>query len=259
MRSAGRILGVVIGLALIGFGAVATHTSYHYLRAFEKAPRCAERAPGDQRECIATVAVRVVKRSTYTVDHDTGGPIFPQPPPAPPPVFPRPGLPVVPHSPVAAFTPPTAAVADDVGGAVVAATTRYNVTIRLPDGTTRELMVGKRLYEKAVPGTIGRADLWRGSVVRLDVGSETEEYPVAAVFYIVTWSIAWTGLVILLFLGASAFQHWSGPRFLWAWGIGIAAFAVLRGWPPAMFVVPAAMVALVAGSWLWSRRDRHAW
>ncbi|GLW66278.1 hypothetical protein Arub01_45220 [Actinomadura rubrobrunea] len=232
-----------VGLLLaITFGEAASQM-YDDMRSFKHAPHCESRMPGDQRECVATVTVTVVDRSVHVDRDDPPHPV--QPPPAPPPPPPMP--PFIRLVPVAANAVPVSDA--PLVRAAAASTTHYYVTIRMPDGKRRELKVGKKLYDQAEPGTSGRAQVWRGHVTRLAVGTESKRFSLFIPFFL-GWMIAWAGL--LLFLGALFYPIGESSGYVFAgWYVaGVAVFYLLKDWRDAMFVVPAVVGTFLSVQWL---------
>ncbi|XVQ09739.1 hypothetical protein ACQP1W_45695 [Spirillospora sp. CA-255316] len=249
---AARLGIAVAGLALAAACGMAASDAYNDLRAYERALHCAPHVPGDQRECIATVTVTVVKRSTRVEDDSPPTPVqVPNPPPPTPPMGP-----VIRLIPVAGELPAVAV------RAVVADRVRYDVTVRTPDGERRTFEVGKGLYDRAKPGTTGYAEMWRGHVTRLTVGSESKRIPWFQAFFFY-WLVAWAG--VMLVLGAlfhpigEVSTHVLGGGYV----VGAVAFYLLRDWPPALFGVPAAVAAVVTAWWVAERHNgrkaRRTW
>jgi len=204
IRTAVRAVGVLIGLGLFVGGCMWNSAASHETRDYERAPHC---APGEHRECIATVTVVVVKRSSYTSNTNSDPfPHQPPMPPAPPPEMPRRLIPVA-----------------ALPAAATAALTTYQVTVRMPDGRRRTLKVDGDLYDKAKPGVQARAEMWRGHLTRLTIGEESKKYSLAEVFFF-PWLTAWTG--VMLVAGSILYRRSdrNGPNLIAFWVAGVFLF-----------------------------------
>lgn len=205
-----RVVGVMIGLGLFVAGYMWNSALGE---RYEHAPHC---APGEHRECIATVTVVVVKRYSYT---DSDSDPFPhQPPPMPPPAPPY--FPDMPRRLIPVGVLPAAAVA------AAADLTAYKVTVRMPDGRRRTLKVDEGLYDKAKPGVQARAEIWRGHLIRLTVEGESKKYPLPEMF-LFPWLTAWTGVMLaagailypLFVRGLPLIVFWAAGALLGSGGI----------------------------------------
>jgi type IV secretory pathway TrbD component len=160
--------------------------------------------------------------------------------------------------PAVRLIPVAAEVPAAVVRAAVADRVRYEVTVRTPDGERRTFEVGKGLYDRARPGAAGYAEMWRGHVTRLTVGSESKEIPRFRAFFF-SWLLAWAGAMLVLGALFHPIGAVSAPVLGGGYVAGAVAFYVLRDWPPALFGVPAVVAAAVAVWWAAeSRRRRRA-
>ncbi|MFC5744441.1 hypothetical protein [Actinomadura rugatobispora] len=256
---AARLVVAAAGLALVAACGMAASDAYHDMRGYERALHCAPHLPGDQRECIATVTVTVVERSRRVEDDSPPTPIqVPTPPPAP-----QPPMPVLRLIPVAAHALPAAGDVPAVAvRAAVADRFRYDVTVRTPDGRRRTFQVGKGLYDRARPGTSGYAEMWRGHVTRLTVGSESKRIPLFREFFFY-WLVAWAGAVLVLGALFHPIGQMSVHVLVGGYVVGAVVFYLLRDWSPALLGVPAVVSVLVAVWWatdrLLDRKARRAW
>lgn len=153
--AAGPVL-IGVGVAL-GAGPVAD------FEAYARAPLCASPPPADTGHCVTRLPMTVIKRSTYTTD-DPDPPQFPQQPPPPPP----------PPPPMGPFRVAAPAVAR-MRGVLASQTTHYRITVRIADGRYHDFEVGHGFYKVAGAGTTGTADLWHGRVMRLRIGTHTDD------------------------------------------------------------------------------------
>jgi hypothetical protein len=183
------------------------------------------------RHCIAAETVVVVSRSTYTTDHDDSpqNPPFPGPP-QPPPVIPGPyGF-----GPVLAWTQ-----------------THYTVTIRTPDGRRHTYDVTKEFYDAARTGTTARAEVWRGHLTRLTIGSADVQLDAAPGFF-TAWLLAWAG--VMMIVATIAYPLGTFPVFnvFFLWTMGTIIFGWFGGWRPAAYLVPLIFVTAI---FVWRFRD----
>ncbi|GAA4102405.1 hypothetical protein [Actinomadura miaoliensis] len=126
------------------------------------------------------------------------------------------------------------------------------MTVRTPDGKRRTFEVGKGLYDKAKPGTTGRAQMWRGRVTLLTVGAESKRISLFPGFFVL-WLVAWAGM--MLFIGALFYPigEASGQVLTGGHVVGGVVVYLLRDWPAAVLGVPALVAVAIAVLWVVER------
>ncbi|MEV0400216.1 hypothetical protein [Actinoallomurus sp. NPDC050550] len=154
------------GPALIAVGVALAAGPDADLTAFERAPYCATPPPADTSHCVTRLAMTVTRQSTYTTEN----PDPPDPPQFPPPQPPQ-QPPQPPMGPFHVILPTVARLR------VVAAsrTTHYKITVRTADGRYHDFEVEHDFYKVAEAGTTGSAEIWHGRVVRLRIGTHTDD------------------------------------------------------------------------------------
>ena len=222
-----RWAAFVAGLAFIAGGIALGIGPYHDRRAFERASLCGA-APRD--DCITQVRMTVLSKSQYTTqDPDPVPP--PQPPPLPPP-----------QPPLGPFRIAPALTGQVLAALPMSETTHYKLKVRTADGKSHTYNVDYAIYDAAKPGTTGMADLWHGRVVRLRIGTHSDEQ----------WSYWRLGAAwVLCWIGVMLIAGWSlplaaapAPLVVGAWWAGII-FGLIEVWHPLVWVIPAILAGAV--------------
>ena len=218
----GHVAAFVVGLALIAGGLALGAAPYADRRAFDRAPYCATPPSAGPSRCVERVPMTVITRSTYTTqDPDPPDPNWPPPPPPPQP----------PTGPFGMASRPAK------GPRVEAAstTTHYQLTVRTADGQRHRFDVGHGIYKVAKPGVTGTAAMWRGRLVRLRIGSHSDDVWSYSRLEI-SWLIVWTGVMLIVGLALPL----AAPPF----GLAVAGW-FLGVMPPVSLFIRVPLVSAV--------------
>jgi hypothetical protein len=221
-------------MACVAGGIALGSGPYHDRQAFDKAGYCGAVARDD---CVTRVPMTVLSRSTYTTEDPDPQPPQqppPQPPPLPGPFYWGPSLAALPVAGILAAPP----VDRIVAALPMSRTTHYRLTVRTADGERHTFEVDGSMYDAAHKGARGTAEVWHGRIVRLRIGSHSDDqWSYWRLGF--AWVLGWIGVMLILaFAVPLADPAPPGAGFVW-WA-GVIAFSVLHTWRPALWVVPLA-------------------
>jgi hypothetical protein len=125
----------------------------------------------------------------------------------------------------------------------------YEVVVQTPY-SRQTLSVSKAVYDKVRPGTRAAGEMWRGYLLKVNLGGSLEEHAWIAALFPIAWSVGWAGMALMLgalmFPLVSFWEHDSYlPGVFKLTAAGIAAFLVLHflfEWDEAWRVVPAVLL-----------------